>query len=395
MSLPTPLRAIVIGAGIGGLTAGIALRRVGIDATVFDRARDVNQIQVGTGIHMWPNAMKVLRELGVADEVEAAGARVERSPFSTWRGELLREMRIGDVGRKIGESTIGIRRADLHRILVDALDPSALALGREFARFEQDAGGVTVRFADGGEERADVLVGADGVNSAVRAQLLGAAAPKYDSLSWLGIVDFEDESTPLDSLSVIWGAGRGFVYFSVGGTKMSWIANVNVPSGTARSTVDPKASVLAAYRGWAHPIEALVNATDEGAIHGQEIFDRRPTKRWSEGRVSLLGDAAHPMIPMISQGACQAIEDAFVLARCLRAGNGVAEALAEYERLRISRTAGLQKRGRLLAAVGRWKTPLACAFRDKVFIKRLGPVAERLEEDTFAYDATVLAPFAD
>jgi 2-polyprenyl-6-methoxyphenol hydroxylase-like FAD-dependent oxidoreductase len=385
-------QAIIIGGGIGGLTAAIALRREGIEATVYDRAANVTQIQLGTGIHIWPNAMRGLRPLGLTAAIEAAGSRVENSPLMRWDGKVLRVMHIGSVGRLIGEPAIGILRPELHRILTEALEPEALVLGATFSHYEQDEDGVSAYFTDGREVRADVLIGADGLHSVVREQLQGPAELSYDSVSWLGVVDLAHAGVAPDELSVLWGPGRGFIFFNVGENRISWIANDNVPEGTVASTPDPKAAVLERYKGWAEPVEAIVEATDAAAIRGAEVFDRAPSRHWNDGRVTLLGDAAHPMIPMISQGACQAIEDAVVLTSRLVTEPDIGAALAGYTEARFARASGLQKRARLLAVTGKWKRPPSCSFRDRIFIQGLGFVAQRLEADTFAYDVLARSP---
>jgi 2-polyprenyl-6-methoxyphenol hydroxylase-like FAD-dependent oxidoreductase len=384
--MPPATRALIVGGGIGGLTAAIALRRRGIDATVFERATEIRQIQVGTGIHLWPNAMNALRQLELTDEIVGAGALVGRARFLNFRNQMLTTLDVAGPGERVGAPTVGILRGAVHRVLAEALEPEALRLGAEFVGFDQDSDGVTLRLAGGGEERGDLLVGADGLRSAVRAQVLDADPPRYASLSWLGLVDFpERDDAPGDALSVIWGPGKGFIFFHVGGTTLSWIGNV---VGSEEFEPPPAGgkqdAVLGEYDGWTEPVRSIIEATEEGRIQPMLIFDRRPTERWGEGRVTLLGDAAHPLIPTITQGACQAIEDAIVLAKCVEAATDTSQALRSYEQIRIERTAPLQKIARRLARIASWKSKPACAIRDQIF-KRGSRRISREDEEIFAH----------
>lgn len=356
---------------------------------MFDRAQDISHVQLGTGIHLWPNAMKALAQIELAEPMSDVGSEVEHARFLDSKGNFLTQFHPGEAGRRVGAVTVGILRGAAHKVLTNALDhPSALRLGAECTGFDQDQHGVTLKLAGGREERGDFLVGADGLRSVVRAKLIGDE-PRYASSSWVGLVEFEREDAPSDALNVVWGPGKGFIFFHAGGRTLSWIGNI-VADAQANGGAPPlgtrKPALRAEFEGWTEPVTSIIEATEEDQIALTHIFDRPPTKEWGTGRVTLLGDAAHPMIPTVTQGACQAIEDGVVLAKCVTSGDDVEATLRSYEKLRIPRTARLQQTSRRLAKVGEWHSPLACGLRNQLF-KRFGKLAEKQEEkEVFAHD---------
>lgn len=363
------MRAIVVGGGIGGLTATIALRRAGIDAVAFERATDVQKIQLGGGIHLWHNGMRGLQHAGVADRVQALGGRaaaVERAEFSNWRGRTLATWPIDALEREVGAPTVGVVRPELHRVLTSAVEDGALRIGAACVGFEETANGVVARFEDGREESADVLIGADGIRSTVRQQLRGSEELRFAGYaSWQAFAEFEDERAPVGLFRVVFGPGARFLHYRVGPTRVYWEGIVATPPGKQDPEGARKEAVLARFAGWREPVEAIVAATDEGAITRADIYDRHPIKEWGRGRVTLLGDAAHPMTNALGQGANQAIEDAIVLANCLAGAADPAVALREYERRRIGRTARVAKVSAFMTALSRWRRPWAVAVRDR------------------------------
>jgi 2-polyprenyl-6-methoxyphenol hydroxylase-like FAD-dependent oxidoreductase len=175
--------AAVIGAGIGGLAAALALRSASVEVTVFEKAESLSWIQVGGGLHLWPNAVKVLRRLGLEQAVRAGGLEFQRAVFETREGRGLAEIPVGAIARELGTSCLAVRRPELHRILSSAVGEGSIRVGARCAGFREEPGGVTGLFADGREEHADVLIGADGMHSAARAQLLGDGDPSYATSS--------------------------------------------------------------------------------------------------------------------------------------------------------------------------------------------------------------------
>lgn len=379
-------KAIVIGGGIGGLTVATALRRAGVDVVVFERRNDLRDLTAGAGMVLWHNAVRALQELELWERVEPFGTPLEQATWQTWQGKELALWKVGEMGRRLQAPAVGIRRANLLSALAAALPDSVLRLGAECTSFSHDASGVKAMFADGSEEMGDVLIGADGINSAVRTQQLGAAKPRYAGYAlWFGIVEADRVEVPAATFREVAGPGARFFLFPVGESSYYWSAVINRAEGGHDPETGAKAELLATYRGWPHPVEALLEATDEATIYRRDIVDRDPVTTWGEGRVTLLGDAAHPITPNLGQGAAQAIEDAVIIAKCLDTADGVASALRAYEERRMSRTASFTKRARQIGEMGRWTNPIACGFRHVVMRIVFPTVAWRQHQKDMAY----------
>jgi 2-polyprenyl-6-methoxyphenol hydroxylase-like FAD-dependent oxidoreductase len=379
-------KAIIIGAGIGGVTAAVALRRLGWEVVVYERRDELSKIQVGGGIVLWHNALRALQMLDLAAPVAAAASVLECAEWRTPGGELIGRWDIRDMNGRFGVPAIGVSRAALHPRLIEPLDDGALRMGRVCTGFVQDEAGVTVQFADGQEERADLLVGADGINSGIRTQLFGEIKLDYEGYKvWLGIVQFPRGAVPDSTFREIWGRAARFVFFPVDEDRLYWAAVFSGQQGDHRAEDGPKAALLQRYRGWLKPTEALIDAVDEATIHQRDILAMRPLEKWSEGRVTLLGDAAHPMTVNLGQGACQAIEDAVVLAKCLGGESDVPAALRTYEEQRIPRTSSIMKRAKAIGMSGRWSNPMACWLRDRAMKVVTNGVALKGHEADMTY----------
>jgi 2-polyprenyl-6-methoxyphenol hydroxylase-like FAD-dependent oxidoreductase len=272
-----------------------------------------------------------------------------------------------------------VNRSELHGVLLDSLAPGTVRAGKRLAGFDQDGDGVTARFEDGEEVRASVLVGADGIGSRVRELLLGPAPPRYAGYAQFQTwTDRVPDLLPEGTEQVVFGPASRAVLHHVGQGRLFWAGIIYGPegaSGASNGNGSNKRMLLDHFREWRGPIVQAIGATPAEEIHGLDVYDRPPVRTWGKGRVTLLGDAAHPMTTNLSQGGCQALEDAVVLARQLEAGAGDPEAaLRSYERVRRPRTTGLVKRSKRVSTVGAWSSPLACGLRDRVLGKVLsGP----------------------
>ena len=363
-------RALVIGGGIGGLTAARALGRAGIDVSVFERAQTLEEIQVGGAIHVWHNGMRGLQLLELGDKVAALGgaaAVVERAEMRNWHGKLLTSWSPKDVAQKVGAPTVGVIRPELHRALVDGVADSVLQLGRELTGFDQNGDGVVARFADGSSERGDILIGADGLHSTVRHTLRGDEQLRFARYaSWQALCDFRDDATPPGLFWIVWGPGARFLFYRVGPERLYWEGIFATDAGGSDPPGGRRQAVLERFAGWTHPVEAIVGATDEAAISRSDIYDRPPVKSWGEGRVTLMGDAAHPMTNAAGQGANTTIEDAVVLGTRLGQTADPVAGLRAYEQERIARTTRIVKLAWRLTSFSRWRNPAAIRVRDRL-----------------------------
>jgi len=356
-------KAVIVGGGIGGLTAAISLRRIGVDAVVLEKAGELWEI--GAGISLWVNAMKALERLGLADEVRATGREEIGGEIRLSGGETLSEIPADALEERFGRNVV-LQRPDLQRVLLAALGEAGgvVRLGAECLGFRQDDASVTALLVGGREERGDLLIGADGLSSVIRKQLFGDEEPRYAGFTaWRGLADLGDGRDG-DGFEA-WGRGSIFGLVGLGRGRFYWYATKNAPEGQPDAPEGRKAELLRRFGSWHEPVPSAIRATEETEILRNDVYDREPLNRWGEGRVTLLGDAAHPMTPNLGQGACQAIEDAVVLAKCIRYGNGdVQAALQLYEEGRRARTAGVVRRSRLLGRVGQLENPLLCAMRN-------------------------------
>ncbi len=354
--------ALVVGAGIGGLTAAIALRRAGWRPIVLERAERFEP--VGAGISVFPNAVHCLRGLGLTERIDAVPAMHVSGGVHTWRGALLNSADLGVLDEHFGAPLLILHRADLHELLLGVLEPDDVRPGVTVTGFEQDTDGVTVRLADGGTERGALLVGADGLRSTIRAEIIGDGAPRYAGyIAWRGIAEWDVSGQPVGEF---WGPGAEFGVIPLSGGLVYWFGTKRVPAGGQDTPEQRKAEALAMFADWHPSIPALIDATPADAVLRNDICDRVPRRGWSRGRVTLLGDAAHPMTPHLGQGACQAIEDAAVLGDCLSEQDSVVAALADYERRRYPRTTMLVRRSRTAGRLSQVRNPVLRAARDLV-----------------------------
>jgi 2-polyprenyl-6-methoxyphenol hydroxylase-like FAD-dependent oxidoreductase len=376
------VKAIIVGGGIGGLTGAIALGRAGVEAVVFERAGELREI--GAAVTLWANATKALKKLGVYDAVREAGGADLGGEIRSWRGERISEISADQLRSNLGEANLAVHRADLQGALLAALPRGTVRLGSELLGFDQEGAGVVARFADGSEERGDLLLGADGIHSSVRARLFGRSAPRYAGYTaWRGVADVGNGLLPEEVGLNLWGRGSEFGLAGIGRGRFYWFVTRNAPEGEAEDAQGRKREVLHLLGGWYEPARAAVEATAASKILRNDIYDRDPLERWGAGRVTLLGDAAHPMTPNLGQGACQAIEDAVVLGECLGEGGEVVSSLRLYEARRIPRTADVVRRSRLAGRLLQLENPLLCRLRDAVArrtsaraqLRRLGSVA--------------------
>ncbi len=356
-------KVIVIGGGIGGLSTAIGLSRHGIPFSVHERMPVVMEMGTGTGIQRV--AQQALEMLGLGDHVREIGG----TPFEVQLLVSRKGRTMANIPRR--REAFVVNRGELldvfKRVLADKVEVQCSA---ECVGFEQDDRGVTARFADGREERGAALVGADGVRSVIRQHVVGDGPPPYSGwTAWRGMFEYTHPTLPRTTSEQIWGPAAVFGLFPCDDRLFWWASEVR-PEGAVDPPIGRKRDVAQTYSGWPESIPEVIEATPEEQIFRGDLYHRLPIKRWSEGRVTLLGDAAHPTMPAFGQGAGMAIEDAAVLARELGSvgglGNGeaLAAAFRAYEERRIPRTATIVNRARTMANVCTWKRPAAMFVRE-------------------------------
>ncbi|MGC5343003.1 FAD-dependent monooxygenase [Streptomyces sp. DT171] len=369
--LPARRKAIVIGAGIGGLTAAVALRKAGLDVEVYERANELRA--AGSGLSVMSNAITALRSLDLGIDLEKHGSPLESYHVRTATGRLIREFPFPEIIGRLGVPSVLITRSDLQNALLDAASGIPVTLGAQAERFETDEagadGGVRVEFADGSEVRGDVLIGADGFNSVVRGQLAGPEASRDSGyICWLAVIPFSHPRFAPGSVTHYWGSGQRFGMVDMGDGRLYWWGTKNMPTEESHNWRGTKAEVERAYAGWADVVREAIRATPEEAILGVPSRDRVFLERWGKGPVTLLGDAAHPMLTSLGQGSCMAIEDAVVLGRQLAVpGTDVPTALRRYEDERRERTRAVVTASRSISTFEQSEDPIRRPVRDAYF----------------------------
>ncbi len=343
------MKVLIAGGGIGGITAGLCLLDAGLDVEVHERGRALGEI--GAGIQISPNGVKVLERLGMAQALDEIAFRPEalEMRFGLSGSKLFDIPMRDEAVRRYGAPYYHVYRPDLMKVLAQALArraPNAVRLGKEAVACNQDANGVALRFADGSSATGDVLVGADGIHSVIRNAMLGADRPRFTgNVAWRLVVPAHRLKGLVPPTACIWvGPGRHAVtYYVRRGELVNFVGVVERSDWQNESWTEQgaKADLAADYAGWAKPIAAVIDQADE--CFRWALFDRDPLPKWSDGRITLLGDACHPMLPFLAQGAVMAIEDAWVLSRKLKTSpNDAPAALTAYEAARKSRTTRAQ-----------------------------------------------------
>jgi salicylate hydroxylase len=342
------LSIAIIGGGIGGLAAALSLLRAGLDVHVYERAKKLTE--VGAGIQVSPNASRILHRFGLADALANMGVKPLAIHQRRWDDgrTLLRTPLAEAMEAAFGFPHYQMHRADLLNTLACALPAERLHIGHRFTAMVDHEDYVEAMFENGTHISVDALVGADGIHSVVRDVLFGPEKPHFTGcVAYRGLLPASRLShLDLEVTFQVWmGPGKHFVHYYVQNRQLvNWVVAIEQDSWTRESWTDrgEVADVLAAHEGWNPQVRGILEAANETFIWA--LFDRSPMARWSVGRVTLLGDACHAMLPFMAQGAAQAIEDGATLAACLSqtSAQDVADALRRYEALRLPRASRVQ-----------------------------------------------------
>ncbi|NLE89020.1 MAG: FAD-binding protein [Myxococcales bacterium] len=372
---------IVVGAGLGGLTLALALRKLDLPCVVLERSPGLSEI--GAGITLWENALRVLESVGVLDRVRAIAHPTSTGVIGTSTGKVL--VRASVEGASLGRLWAA-HRAELQEALFGALPSGMVRFGVTCERFEEEADGVRLRLSDGSEVHAPLLVGADGIHSRVRQELFGAEPLRYAGYAaYRGICRRpEGYAGPFGEF---FGRGDRFGVVELPRETLYWYAVVSQPVGTKRAD-DPREFLRERFAGYAFDVPRVLAATQNDAILYHELFDRPPARALHRGRVALIGDAAHPTTPNMGQGAAMAMESALVLARAVRELPSLEGALRAYQALRGPRTARVTETSRKVGRIAQLESAPLRFLRDLAF-RALPERARRAQLEWLAsYDAS-------
>jgi 2-polyprenyl-6-methoxyphenol hydroxylase-like FAD-dependent oxidoreductase len=379
--------AIVVGAGPGGLAAALALRAAGIEPVVLERRPQLGA--EGSGLTLWPNALRALERLGVAAAVREVSAPAHGIRIQSAAGRVLDSTGPELMRRHFRSGGAALLRTDLQRVLADALGRERIRFGAGVRSVAADGAGVRVELVDGGTARAGLLVGADGIRSTVRRALFGAVPLRYAGyVVWRAIARFALDE-PIGTLSM--GRGAQFGLFPMPAGRVYWFASLNVAEARIEGSRGlGRDGLLGAFGDWHAPIGDVIAATDPDALVVGPIHDSAPFSQRARGAAVLVGDAAHPSTPALGQGACQAIEDAVVLGRALQA-QPAAAALRAYERRRVGRTNAMTRQARQIGSVGQWENRAACWVRDRMIEHTPERLRIRQLRRVFSFDPDAVA----
>ncbi len=377
-SKPSVSKVIVIGGGIGGLTLARACLDVGIEVEVYEKRQLEDMLSGPGGIFIQRNAMRVYDQLlsgKISKRFYEQGGKIFKGGFFSKTGDPL----YINSPKFIGEEDLGVclTRPELQRILYEALPEGTVKTGVTAIGFEDNGDSVRVCFQDGSTATGDILVGADGLYSKVRANLSNQERleePIYSGMCcWRGY--FDGSNIPLDkqySWIECWGRGNRFGYFDVGGGRFSFYAFNNSKLGGDDYTIGGSSKALQLiFSDYAQPVPSIIEALDNKSIYRDDIFDREPLgDQWGRGRVTLIGDAAHPVQPNLGQGGCMAVEDAFELAKLLALGinhDQVPSRLRQFESSRNRRVTRVFNVSRQVGRLGQTNSEIGCLFRNWIY----------------------------
>lgn len=359
------MRALIIGSGIAGLTTAHALRRCGIDVALYERAPALSE--VGAGIGLWANALRAFDHLQLGEAVRSAAQAMSVSEIRLSAGHrrvaTLRAAELNSLANYTPAMAI-IHRAELVGILAELLPSDVARYGHECERIEQTECGVKAYFTNGRSDQAELLIAADGIRSIVRTALFGEQSPRYAGYTcWRGVCP-RPAMIPAGYVGEWWGRGQRFGITTIPRDRSYWFATKNSPAG--QHSDDERATAASLFRHFADPVCELIESTPRAGVLRNDIIDRPPSPNWVLGRAVLIGDAAHPTTPNLGQGGCMAIEDAVVLAQCLKQESSVESALANFVRRRYARVRSIVQKSYRTGKMGQCEGAIGCWFRDNL-----------------------------
>ncbi|OUR10579.1 monooxygenase [Acinetobacter pittii] len=342
------MNVVIIGAGMGGLTTGIALKKFGHQVRIFEQTEKI--LPVGAAISLWSNGVKCLNYLGLADKIAKLGGQMDDLAYvDGLTGDVMTQFSLLPLIEEVGQRPYPVARADLQNMLMDEFGRDQIYLGKKMVSLEDKTDSVEVHFADGSSTQADLLIGADGTHSLTRTYVLGQQVQRRYAgyVNWNGLVEISEDLAPAQQWTTYVGEGKRASLMPVADGKFYFFLDVPLPAGLDNNRDEYKKLLKQYFVDWCQPVQQLIERLDPQKTNRVEIHDIEPFTQFYKGRVVILGDAAHSTTPDIGQGGCQAMEDAIYLARSLQINTlGLEDALRRYQNKRNERANELVLRAR-------------------------------------------------
>lgn len=379
--MQTTKKIIIVGGGIGGAATALALHRADFEPVVYERTPELRE--VGAGIALWANATHILKKLGLLEDAIHVGYLTTNYQFNSQSGKELVNVPVNGFELPV----IGIHRAELHQLLWRNVPSEKFVLGQTFLGFDLEGDKVRAHFTSGLTVKGDALIGADGLRSRVRAAFRGDQPPIYRNFkTWRGLTDYVPSGYRPGYIQEFLGRGKGFGFMMLGKGRMYWYAAATAPLAQSDAPIGRKKELETMFQDWFASIPELITATNETNILTTDLYDRVPTQPWSKQNITLLGDAAHPMLPTMGQGVCTALEDAFVVAKCLKEQADPSAAFQQYESLRFPRMKLIVEQSLRSGKMGELHHPFSVALRN-TFMKLMGSTISNSFKLLHAYRA--------
>lgn len=342
------MNVVIIGAGMGGLTTGIALKKFGHQVRIFEQTEKI--LPVGAAISLWSNGVKCLNYLGLTEKIAKLGGQMDDLAYvDGLTGDVMTQFSLLPLIEEVGQRPYPVARADLQNMLMDEFGRNQIYLGKKMVSLEDKADYVEVHFADGSSTQADLLIGADGTHSMTRTYVLGQQVQRRYAgyVNWNGLVEISEDLAPAQQWTTYVGEGKRASLMPVADGKFYFFLDVPLPAGLDNNRDEYKKLLKQYFVDWCQPVQQLIERLDPQKTNRVEIHDIEPFTQFYKGRVVILGDAAHSTTPDIGQGGCQAMEDAIYLARSLQINTlGLEDALRRYQNKRNERANELVLRAR-------------------------------------------------